>query len=197
MEPTPNNDSQEYLVIVIDDDELTRTMYQNRFEMEANLRVVTASDGLEGWEKIQTMKPDVVFTGIFMPRMDGFQLAEEMKKVPEFKDTPIMMSSHHGRQEDKYRAHELGIDHFVVRGATSPNEVVNILLTVLKQPNTSHIVRIDPKDFDYIGFINNNFDRPLCEDCLQSDMLPVEIKCIQNHPERLYTIKLRCDLCKA
>lgn len=196
MEPSTTPETKEYLVIVIDDDELTRTMYQNRFEMEPNLRVVTASDGLEGWEKIQTLKPDVVFTGISMPRMDGFQLAEEMKKVPEFKDTPIMMSSHLGRQEDKYRAHELSIDHFFVRGATSPNEVVNILLSVLKQPNSSHIVRIDPKDHDYIGFINSNFDRPLCEGCLQSDMLPVEIKCVQNHPEKLYTIKLRCDLCK-
>lgn len=191
-----NTHQTEYCVLVVDDDELTRTMYQNRFEMEDNLRVITAADGLEGWEKVQTLKPDLVFTGIFMPRMDGFQLVEEMKKVPEFKNIPVMMSSHHGRQEDKYRANQIGVDHFIVRGATSPNEVVNILRSVLKQPNASHLVRIDPSRYDYTGFVKTNFDQPLCEECLQVDMLPVEITCVQNYPERLYTIKVRCDLCK-
>ncbi len=117
-------------VLVVDDDVPTRELYANVFR-EAGFEVVEAEDGVDGLDKATTQSPDVIFTGIVMPRMDGFSLVEALKKNLSTADIPVMISSHMGREEDRQKANVMGVKYFVVRGFTKPKEVVEKIKSLL------------------------------------------------------------------
>ena len=54
--------------------------------------VVTAGDKTEGMEKIKTEKPDLAILDVMMSTLeDGFEMARDLKKDPQFKNMPILM----------------------------------------------------------------------------------------------------------
>ncbi len=110
-------------VLIIDDDEPTRGMYAEVFK-EADFEVREAKDGVEGMDIATKELPDVIFTGIIMPRMDGFALMEALKKNVATCKIPVVISSHMGREEDQQKANVLGARDFIIRDATPPNQVV-------------------------------------------------------------------------
>ena len=57
----------------------------------AGYDVECASDGQEGWEAIESQKPDIVVTDCQMPRLDGFGLVKRIRQNPETADLPILM----------------------------------------------------------------------------------------------------------
>ena len=66
-------------ILLVDDDETIRGMYDDIFKKEG-FEVFEAIDGVDGLDKATKNIPDVIFTGIVMPTMDGFQLMEALKK---------------------------------------------------------------------------------------------------------------------
>lgn len=110
-------------ILLVDDDVPTREMYAEVFK-NAEFEVIEASDGLEGLDMAIKESPDVIFTGIIMPKMDGFQMMEAMKKNVATADIPVLISSHMGKEEDRQKANLLGARYFVVRGFSTPKEVV-------------------------------------------------------------------------
>jgi len=110
-------------ILIIDDDSYTREMYKEVFSNE-NFEVVTAKDGVEGLDKATKENPDVIFTGIMMPRMDGFAMIDALKKNISTCNMPIVISSHLGREVDRQRANTMGVKDFIVRDVTTPREVV-------------------------------------------------------------------------
>jgi len=75
-------------------------------------------------ELIKEKKPDLIFTGIDMPEMDGFTMIRELKKDPELAKIPIMISSHLNREKDQLTAKGLGVQEFIYYGFVTVNEVV-------------------------------------------------------------------------
>ncbi len=112
-----------FKILLVDDDMDTRSLYAEVFR-GAGFEVREAKDGLEGLEMAMAERPDVVFTGIIMPRMDGFALTEALRGNVVTASVPIAFSSHLGRQKDQQRAKVLGVDEFIVRDVVTPNEAV-------------------------------------------------------------------------
>lgn len=110
-------------ILLVDDDESIRGMYAEIFRKEG-FDVSEAVDGVDGLEKATKNIPDIVFTGIVMPIMDGFGLMEALKKNVMTSNIPVVISSHLGREEDQKKANELGAKGFFVRGYFTPNEIV-------------------------------------------------------------------------
>ena len=78
-------------ILVADDDADIRESLQAILESR-QYAVVTAADKEEGMEKIKSEKPDLVILDVMMSTwQDGFEMSRELKKDPEFKDTPILM----------------------------------------------------------------------------------------------------------
>ena len=115
--------NQKIKILIVDDDELTREMYAEVFK-KANYEVVEAKDGVEGLDIATKDMPDVIFTGIVMPRMDGFTLIETLKKTVMTANIPVIICSHMGREEDQKRANQLGAKDFIMRDVTTPVKVV-------------------------------------------------------------------------
>ena len=110
-------------ILIVDDDENVRNLYSDVFR-EKGFEVIQAIDGVDGLDKATKNVPDLVFTGIIMPRMDGFSLIEALKKNVSTSEIPVMVSSHLGREEDKRRAEKLGAKDFIMLGYYTPYEVV-------------------------------------------------------------------------
>ncbi|OHB21881.1 MAG: hypothetical protein A2939_01265 [Parcubacteria group bacterium RIFCSPLOWO2_01_FULL_48_18] len=112
-------------ILLIDDDNDVRRWYEGVFK-ESGFDVMVASDGLEGLNIAMKEKPDLIFTGIIMPKMDGFTLVDNLRKYVETASIPVMVSSHMGRKEDQLKAQSMGIKDFIIFGLAKPKDVARL-----------------------------------------------------------------------
>lgn len=104
-----------YKVVIIDDEPvivkgLTKLMPWDTYHCEV---VGTASDGLEGLELIRNVKPDIVFSDIYMPKMNGLLMAAALKS--EFEDMELTILTGYRDFELLQQALKLGITRFVLK----------------------------------------------------------------------------------
>jgi putative two-component system response regulator len=75
--------------------------------------VLTASNGEEALEKVHDIPPDVILLDIMMPKIDGFEVARQLKREEETKIIPIVMVTALNEVEDRVKALEAGADDFL------------------------------------------------------------------------------------
>ncbi len=73
--------------------------------------VFAAQDGLEAWEAISRVKPNMVVLDIEMPGLDGCEVCRRIKSFPETRDIPVLLVSGCGRTADL--AQSAGADGFL------------------------------------------------------------------------------------
>ncbi len=100
------------LVMVVDDSITVRRVTQRLLKREG-YRVVMAADGLQALERLQDEKPAVVLSDIEMPRMDGFDLARNIRADIALRDLPIIMITSRIAEKHRDHARELGVDHYL------------------------------------------------------------------------------------
>jgi chemosensory pili system protein ChpA (sensor histidine kinase/response regulator) len=100
------------LILVVDDSITVRRVTQRLLQREG-YRVVMAADGLQALERLQDERPAVVLSDIEMPRMDGFDLARNIRADARLVGLPIVMIT--SRIAEKHREHamSLGVDHYL------------------------------------------------------------------------------------
>lgn len=124
-------DEQRKIILIVDDDEITINIYSVKLK-EEGFDVLTARDGEAAWEMIRAGQiPDIIFTGIIMPRLDGFGLIEKLRAELNLSSIPVAIFSHRNRPEDRQRAEQLGVDDFIARDFTTPVEVARRLKFLL------------------------------------------------------------------
>ena len=79
----------------------------------AGFDVVIASDGIIGLEKLKESQFELVFLDLIMPRMDGFKVLEEIKKLDHAPEVVVL--SNLGQSEDVARAKKLGASDYFVK----------------------------------------------------------------------------------
>ena len=100
------------LVMVVDDSITVRRVTQRLLQREG-YRVVLAADGLQALERLQEERPAVVLSDIEMPRMDGFDLARNIRGDARLKDLPIVMITSRIAEKHREYAKQLGVDHYL------------------------------------------------------------------------------------
>jgi len=120
-------------ILVVDDAEGIRNSYAQALR-EGGFEVLESQDGVEGLETA-LKNPDLalIFTGIQMPRLDGFGLVEALRERSETNEIPVAINSHWGREADQVRAQELRVSDFVIQGITSPEELAERFRALLKE----------------------------------------------------------------
>ncbi|MDP4001141.1 MAG: response regulator [bacterium] len=118
-------------ILVVDDDFSQRDLYSQVFA-DSGFIVITADDGQDAWEKLEKESVDLVFTGIDMPRMDGFKLVEKIRNKLETIMMPIIIFSHLGRDTDREKAKKLYNAHLMVKGYDSPAMILAKVKELLK-----------------------------------------------------------------
>ena len=122
-------------ILVVDDDFIQLDLYVDLFK-DKGYEVLSAIDGLEGLEKALKANPDLVFTGIIMPRMDGFALVRNLRSNIQTAKIPVIMFSHLGREEDREKAKQMEGVEFMVKGFDSPADIAKKVDKILKEAET-------------------------------------------------------------
>jgi adenylate cyclase len=86
-------------VLVVDDDPVIIKLLQVNFEMEG-YDVIAAANGEEGLAMARSEAPDIVVSDVMMPKMDGLQLAAEMKADAELAAIPVILLSAKAQSAD-------------------------------------------------------------------------------------------------
>jgi chemosensory pili system protein ChpA (sensor histidine kinase/response regulator) len=100
------------LILVVDDSITVRRVTQRLLQREG-YRVSMAADGLQALERLQEERPTVVLSDIEMPRMDGFDLARNIRGDARLSSLPIIMITSRIAEKHREHAKELGVDHYL------------------------------------------------------------------------------------
>ena len=180
-------------ILIVDDDVPLRELYAEIFQ-NANFDVVQAEDGVEGLDKATKEIPDIIFTGIVMPRMDGFDMMEALKKTVMTSNIPVVFSSHMGRGGDQQRATMLGAKDFIVRDVTRPVEVVERINALFTDAGSEYKIEFNPYAQDAQKLAKDlNFQASfLCLEC--SEKLVIDMK-LKDPQQRLFEAHFVCPKC--
>jgi chemosensory pili system protein ChpA (sensor histidine kinase/response regulator) len=105
-------DLVEKTVMVVDDSVTVRKV-TGRFLEREGFRVITAKDGVEALQLLQDHIPDVMLLDIEMPRMDGFEVAKNIRTSSRLRDIPIIMITSRTGEKHRDHAFELGVNKYM------------------------------------------------------------------------------------
>ena len=108
----PEEDLSEKTVMVVDDSVTVRKV-TGRFLEREGFRVIAAKDGVEALQLLQDHMPDVMLLDIEMPRMDGFEVAKNIRTSSRLKDLPIIMITSRTGEKHRERAFSLGVNKYM------------------------------------------------------------------------------------
>ncbi|MCE7031109.1 Hpt domain-containing protein [Lysobacter sp. GX 14042] len=114
------------LVMVVDDS-VTMRKVTGRVLERHNLEVVTAKDGVDALERLAEQVPDLMLLDIEMPRMDGYELATQMKADPRLQEIPIIMITSRTGEKHRQRAIDLGVERYLGKPYQEPELMRNVL----------------------------------------------------------------------
>ncbi len=98
-------------VLVVDDDADVREALE--LTLDPDYEVVTAVDGRAAIDAARSGKPDLVLMDLFMPRMDGLQALEQLRRDPVTADIPVIFVSARGDDAVKAKTLDLGAADFL------------------------------------------------------------------------------------
>jgi PAS domain S-box-containing protein len=108
------NQQKRRRLMVIDDNKDAAESMSMLFELWGH-EVICVYDGRSALETAAKYRPDAVFLDIGLPGMDGYEIAERLRELPESAHTVLVAITGYGQDEDRRRSREAGIDHHLVK----------------------------------------------------------------------------------
>ncbi len=103
-------------ILLVEDSIATRTQ-EKRILESAGYEVVTAVDGLDGWNKLRTRQFDAVVSDIQMPNLDGLGLTAKIREHKEYSELPIILVTSLAKDDDKRRGAEAGANAYITKSS--------------------------------------------------------------------------------
>ena len=104
----------EPVVLVVDDSPTVRKIVQLTLQRE-RIRVVTAGDGLSALAAVADEQPDLILLDIMLPRMDGYNICQVIRKNMAYRDLPIIVLSGKDGLFDKMRGKLAGSTEYMTK----------------------------------------------------------------------------------
>ncbi|MFY0652808.1 MAG: response regulator [Cyclobacteriaceae bacterium] len=123
--------------------------------LSPHYRISAVGDGTEALEFLSREVPDLIITDYLMPKMDGYEMAIEIKKSDEWAFIPMVFLTARAREQDKLNVLNLGVDDYMFKPFSSEELLVrikNLLNTKKQRTNFVKEESIDPRDIDWKEF---------------------------------------------
>ncbi len=120
-------------ILVVDDEPRMRKLVKD-FLVKKDYIVIEAGDGEEAYDKfVETKDISLVIMDVMMPKMDGYETSEEIRKISK---VPIIMLTAKSEEKDELRGFEIGVDEYITK-PFSPKILVARVEAVLRRYQTS------------------------------------------------------------
>ena len=118
-------------VCIIEDDAFINKAYASKFAHE-QITVKIAEDGEEGLRLLQSNeKPALILLDLMLPKKNGFEVLEEVKKDFALKDIPVIILTNLGQEQDAKRGMDLGAAEYLVKANMKIDDIVKKVKTYL------------------------------------------------------------------
>lgn len=118
-------------ILVVDDEKDICRIMKRILEQEG-FEVFEAYDGQEALSKVFEISPDIMVIDVQMPGKNGFQVCEEIRKDPIYKELPILMLTVRSSKEDRLQGFTSGVDEYMVK-PFDMSEIVARIKVVLER----------------------------------------------------------------
>ena len=120
------DDNKQKTLLLVEDSITTRTQ-EKRILESAGYKVVIAVDGLDGYNKFQSMQFDGIVSDVEMPNMTGFALTEAIRKDTQHADIPIILVTSLSSEADQHRGLNAGANAYLVKSAFDQQKLLDCL----------------------------------------------------------------------
>ena len=180
-------------VLIVDDSLFIRTILRDLLKDSPDIEIVgTAVNGIDALAKIADLKPDVVTLDIEMPRMNGLEVLEALRKE-RVRPKVIVLSTLTSRQADMtHRALRLGADDFMLKPRDVPNvrgierELIQKIKNLVSLPVIVRSSEVQKGKADAVVLIGSSAGGPPMLDAVLSALpadLPAAVVVTQHMPE--------------
>lgn len=170
-------------ILIVDDD--VNICELLRLYLEKNgFSTVLAYDGDAAIKKYNESKPDLILLDIMLPRLDGWQVCREIRKLS---DTPIIMLTAKGETFDKVLGLELGADDYITKPFDT-KEVIARIKAVLRRTNNNTSSSNQMVEFENLCVNLTNYELVVGGEIV--DTPPKELELLfhlASNPNRVYT----------
>ncbi len=122
-------------VLLVDDEPDILELLKYNLEREG-LRVVTASNGIEALKVAKAEHPDLIVLDIMMPGMDGMEVCDRLRELPEFKKVLIVFLTARGEDYSQIAGFEAGADDYITK-PVRPKVFVSKVKALLKRSTSA------------------------------------------------------------
>lgn len=116
----------DYSCLIVEDSPMMRQLLVFAMARVRNLRVTEADDGVDALRKLATARFDLIVTDINMPIMDGLKLIRRVRTDENHKNTPIIVITTEGAEEDRHRALQLGANAYITKPIQAPQVIAKV-----------------------------------------------------------------------
>ena len=122
-------------VLLVDDEQDILDLLKYNLEREG-LKVLTATNGLDGLRLAKAERPDLIVLDIMMPGMDGVEVCNQLRGLPEFKQTLITFLTARGEDYSQIAGFEAGADDYITK-PVKPKVFVSKAKALLKRAGSA------------------------------------------------------------
>jgi DNA-binding response OmpR family regulator len=115
-------------VLIVDDDRVLADVVAFTLRREG-FDVIQAYDGAAGLQRWADERPDLLILDVNMPKMDGFEVC---RRIREQANTPILLLTVRGEEDDIVSGFEIGADDYIVK-PFSPRQLVARAKAILRR----------------------------------------------------------------
>ncbi|MCC5900290.1 MAG: response regulator [Phormidium sp. GEM2.Bin31] len=126
VEGTRTEETAKQTLLLVEDSITTRTQ-EKRILEAAGYEVVTAVDGVDGYNKLRSGQFDAVVSDIQMPNLDGLELTARIRTHPDYSELPIILVTSLATDEDRRRGAEAGANAYITKSSFNQDVLVETL----------------------------------------------------------------------
>jgi sigma-B regulation protein RsbU (phosphoserine phosphatase) len=128
--------------ILLVEDEFNIAKLFNYNLTKAGFRCEVASNGREGYELAEKIRPDLIISDVMMPEVDGYEFRKLLLENAELKQIPFVFLTAKGEEEDILQGFDLEIEDYIIK-TSSPKVVIAKVSAILKSLEKERVKVVD------------------------------------------------------